>query len=143
MVTLINQLEEELQKLFNSRNDEYSETIVKQKYKTIPEGYFPRVIIEEIQNREIESRSTSLGERTTALGYQINCYSRDMKNYEAVESVRQMLEIIDNYLQPPRYMLHRIGDPAIYPFISDITIMTGAVRYNCVYDYDTNLIYKS
>lgn len=143
MVTLINQLETELQELFASRDDEFKNVVVKQIYKELPKGKYPKVIIEEIQNSEVTSRTTTLGERTTALGYQITVYSRDMQDYIAIDSVREMLNIIDDYLQIPRYNMQRIGSPAIIPYISDATIMTGAIRYNCVYDKETNLIYRS
>lgn len=143
MVTLINQLETELQELFASRDDEFKNVVVKQIYKELPKGKYPKVIIEEIQNSEVTSRTTTLGERTTALGYQITVYSRDMQDYIAIDSVREILNIIDDYLQIPRYNMQRIGSPAIIPYISDNTIMTGAIRYNCVYDKETNLIYRS
>ena len=143
MVTLINQLESELQELFASRDDEFKNVVVKQIYKELPKGKYPKVIIEEIQNSEVTSRTTTLGERTTALGYQITVYSRDMQDYIAIDSVREILNIIDDYLQIPRYNMQRIGSPAIIPYISDTTIMTGAIRYNCVYDKETNLIYRS
>ena len=143
MVTLINQLETELQELFANRDDEFKNVVVKQQYKELPKGKYPKVIIEEIQNSEVASRTTTQGERTTALGYQITVYSRDMQDYIAIDSVREMLNIIDDYLQIPRYNMQRIGSPAIIPYINDPTIMTGAIRYNCVYDKDTNLIYRN
>lgn len=142
MVTLIKQLVEEIQELFASREDEYKDVLVKEKYKELPKGKYPKVIIEEIQNSEVESRSTTQGERTIALGYQITVYSRDMNEYDAIDSVRFMLGIIDDYLQPPDYNMQRIGSTAVIPYISDSTIMTGINRYTCVYDKDTNLIYK-
>ncbi len=143
MITLINQLEEDLQRLFTNRDDEFKEVLVKQLYKEMPKGKYPKVIIEEIDNSEVESRTTTQGERTTALGYQITVYSRDMQNYDAIDSVRKILDIIDDYLQIPNYNMQRLGGPAIMPYISDITIMTGAIRYTCVYDKDTNLIYRN
>ena len=95
MVTLINQLESELQELFASRDDEFKNVVVKQIYKELPKGKYPKVIIEEIQNSEVTSRTTTLGERTTALGYQITVYSREMKDYIEIDSVREILNIID------------------------------------------------
>lgn len=143
MVTLINQLEEDIQSVFTEREDEFKDVLVKQKYKEMPKGKYPKVIIEEIQNSEVESRTTTQGERTTALGYQITAYSRDTQDYDAIDSVRKILNIIDDYLQIPNYNMQRVGSPAIMPYISDITIMTGAIRYTCVYDKDTNLIYRN
>ena len=143
MITLINQLENDIQNLFSSRTDEYKDTLVKQKYKDLPKGVFPKVILEEIDNSEVASRTTTQGERTTALGYQITVYSRDMETYDSIDSVRFMLDIIDEYLQPPTYNMQRVGTVAIMPYISDSTLMTGAQRYTCVYDKDTNLIYRN
>ena len=142
MINLTSQLEEELQQIFNNREDSYKDTIVKQKYKALPQGYYPKVIIEEIENSEVSSRSTTQGERTTMLGNQITVYSRDTEEYEAIESVKFMLDIIDDYMKE-EYNMQRIGSPAILPFISDETVMTGAVRYTCVYDYETNLLYRN
>lgn len=143
MVTLINQLEEDIQTLFSQRSDEFKNIVVKQKYKKLPKGKYPKVIIEEIRNNEVTSRSTTLGERTTALGYQFMVFSRDMQEYDAIDSVRAIINIIDDYLQIPNYNMQRIGTPAIIPYIQDSTIMTGTTRYNCVYDKETNLIYRN
>jgi hypothetical protein len=143
MVTIINQLEEYIQSIFANREDSYKDTIVKQKYKTIPQGYYPKVIIEEIENSEVSGRSTTQGERSTMLGYQITVYCRDTEEHEAIDAVRFILQLIDEALQPPNYNMQRIGSPAIIPFISDETVMTGALRYTCVYDYETNLLYRN
>lgn len=143
MVTLIKQLEEDIQAVFTEREDEFNKVLVKEKYKEMPKGKYPKVIIEEIQNSEVESRTTTQGERTTALGYQITAYSRDMQDYDAIDSVREILNIIDDYLQIPNYNMQRVGNPAIMPYINDNTIITGAIRYTCVYDKDTNLIYRN
>lgn len=143
MVTLIDQLEEDIQTLFSQRSDEFKNIVVKQKYKKMPKGKYPKVIIEEIRNNEVTSRSTTLGERTTALGYQFMVFSRDMQEYDAIDSVRAIINIIDDYLQIPNYNMQRIGTPAIIPYIQDSTIMTGTTRYNCVYDKETNLIYRN
>lgn len=143
MVTLIYQLKEDLQELFSSREDEFKNVIVKQEYEEMPKGKYPKVVIEEIDNSEIESRTTTQGERSTLLGYQITVFSRDMQDYIAIDSVRTILNIIDDYLQIPNYNMQRLGSPAIMPYIEDTTIMTGAIRYTCVYDKETNLIYRS
>ena len=143
MITLINQLESELQELFASREDEFQNVVVKQQYKDLPKGKYPKVIIEEIDNSEVETRTTTQGEKTTLLAYQFTVYSREMQEYAAVDSVRKMLDIIDDYLQIPRYNVQRLGSPAIMPYISDATIMTGSTRYSCVYDKETNLIYRN
>lgn len=143
MISLLDQLETELQELFANREDEFKNVVVKQQYKEVPKGKYPKVIIEEIENSEVASRTTTLGERTIALGYQITAYSRDMQDYDAIDSIKKILDIIYDYIQIPRYNMERVGTPAIMPYISDATIMTGILRYNCVYDKETNLIYRS
>ncbi len=142
MITLIPQLKSELNTLFSSRADDYKNTIIKEAYETMPKGQYPKVTIEEIRNSEIESRSTTKGERTTFLAYQIVSYSRDTSDYDYVSSVRFMTEIIDDYLKS-KYPFKRIVKNVIKPYILDSTVMTSTIRYECVYDYETNLIYKN
>lgn len=143
IVTLLPQIVEDLQTAFTNQTGFLKDTIVKEKYKELPKIKYPYVIVEEILNNEIASRSTTQGERTTALGYQITAYSRDTEDYDKSDSVKLMLDVIYDTLKLPNYNMQRVGTPAIAPYISDATVMTGALRYNCVYDYDTNLIYKS
>ena len=143
IVTLLPQIVEDLQTAFNNQTGFLKDTIVKEKYKELPKIKYPYVIVEEILNNEIPSRSTTQGERTTALGYQITSYCRDTQDYDKNDAIKLMLDVIFDTLKLPNYNMQRVGTPAIMPFISDSTVMTGALRYNCVYDYDTNLIYKS
>lgn len=142
-MTLINQLCEDLQEMFKNQESEYNKVLVKEQYKTFPKGYFPKVIIQEIQNSEVVRRSTTKGERTTQLGYQITVYARDNEEFDNIDNVRNIISLIENYLKPPKYNMQRVGTSAYYPYMSDPTIMTGVLRYNCVYDYETNLIYKN
>ena len=78
---------------------------------------------------------------TTQLGYQITTYSRDTEEYDAVDSVKFMMDIVNDYLQS-KYLMRRLGDRVIVPYITDNTIMTCTQRYTCVYDKETNLIYE-
>lgn len=143
MITLINQLIDDIQTAFSSRTDSYASTLVKEQYKEMPKTTYPLVLVQEIQNNEILSRSTTEGERSTALGYQFMVLSRETDEYDSIDSVRFMLNIIDEVLTPPAYNIQRVGSPAIIPYISDNTIMTGTQRYTCVYDKETNLIYRN
>lgn len=142
MISLTNQIVDGLQEAFSSRNDEYKDTIVKEAYKDLPKGQYPKIIIEEINNSEVFSRSTSAGERTTNLAYQITVYSRDMETYDYIDSVKFMMDIVDEYIAD-NIAMRRLGDLAIKPYITDKTIMTCSQRYSCVYDKDMQLIYKS
>ena len=141
-MTLINQLEEQLKELFSNREDSYKDTIVKQAYKNLPKAKYPMVTIEEIDNSEVESRTTANGEQTTLLTYQIVCYSRDTEEYEYVESARFMANIINDYIMS-NYKMRRLGSPVSVPYITDNTVMSCIQRYSCVYDKETNLIYKN
>ena len=140
MITLIEQLVQKLQEYFSNRTDSYKNTFVKEIYKPLPKGAYPKVTIQEIDNSEVINRTTSEGERTSTLAYQIICYSRDTEEYDYIDSVRFMGTLIDNFLSE-NYKMQRLGSPALQPYISDKTIMTYTIRYSCVYDKETNLIY--
>lgn len=140
MTTIIDDIEEKLQNYFSERTDSYKDTLIKEIYKPLPKGTYPKITIQEIENDEIISRSTSEGEKTTGLGYQIICYSRDMEEHDYIDSVRFMLELVDDCISS-NYKMQRMGSTIIQPYITDKTIMTGIIRYSCVYDKETNLIY--
>lgn len=142
MISLIDQIIEGISGEFENRNDSYNGIIVKEAYKELPKGNYPKIIVEEIKNSEVFYRTTSQGERTTALGYQITAYSRDTEEYDCVESVKYMMNIVDDYISQ-NIAMRRAGDRIIKPYITDDTIMTCIQRYECVYDKDMNLIYKS
>ena len=140
MITLINQLTEGLQEFFSAREDSYKNTLVKEIYQPLPKGTYPKITIQEIDNSEEINRSTAEGEKTTALAYQIMCYSRDTEEYNYVDSVRFMADLVNQYISE-NYKMQRLGSPVLQPYISDKTIMTYTQRYSCVYDKETNLIY--
>ena len=142
MISLTEQLITQLREVFSAREDTYKNTIIKEAYKDLPKGTYPKIIIEEIDNSEVFSRSTNQGERTTALSYQIVVYSRDTEEYDYVDSVKFMMDIIDDFIAQ-NYAMRRLGSRAIKPYITDDTIMTCTQRYSCVYDKDMQLIYKN
>lgn len=142
-MTLLPQLIEQLQEVFDSRIDSYKDTLIKEKYKPLPKGKYPRIIIEETVNEEVENRSTAAGERTVALTYTFTCYSRDMEENDYVDSVKFLANEIEKFIADNYKPMTRLGDPVNIPFISDRTVMTRVLRFSCVYDYETNLIYKN
>ena len=142
MITLLPQIVQGLGDTFASRNDTYQETIVKESYKSLPKGAYPRVVVQEITNSEVLDRSTREGEQTTLLSYQITVYTRDTEEFDYVDSARFMASIVDDYMMQ-EYKMQRVGDMVIQPYISDNTVMTCTQRYTCVYDKETNLIYKN
>lgn len=141
-MTLINQLIDDFKTLFENREDTYKNTIIKEAYKSLPKNKYPMITIQEIDNSEVTSRTTANGEQTTLLTYQIVCYSRDTEEYEYVESARFMGEIIKDFIDQ-NYKMIRVGSPALIPYIQDNTIMTYTQRFSCVYDKETNLLYKN
>ena len=140
MISLINDLVNGLQTFFSTRTDSYKDTIVKEIYKPLPKGTYPKITIQEIDNNEIITRSTAEGERTTGLAYQIICYSRDTEEYDYIDSVRFMASLVDEYISS-NYKMQRLTTPVIQPYLTDKTIMTYTLRYSCVYDKETSLIY--
>ena len=142
MVSLLNQLKEELTELFANRQDSYNKTIVKKAYEPLPKGQYPRVIISELSNNSVMNRETSDGERTTLLGYQFAVYTRDTEEYEATASADFMISIIDDYIQE-HYKMSRISVTGVQPYIIDSTVMSNVSRYTCVYDKETQLIYTN
>lgn len=143
MVTLIPQLKADIKQAFENLNNSFKNTTVKDAYEELPKEQYPLVVIHEINNAEIASRSTTQGERTTDLGYQFDVLTRATEEYTAKQGANYMLDIIQETLTPPNYMMLRGARTPIIPDIRDNTIMTGNARYNCVYDYETNLIYKN
>lgn len=143
MVTLIPQLKEDFQTLFSEREDALKETTVKDAYEVLPKEKYPLIVIEEIENTENVSGSTTQGERRTNLGYNIQALARDTEEYTAKQAAKLMLDIVAEYLQPPEYNLFRGARTPILPDNRDNTIMYGTQTYSGVYDKDTNLIYKN
>ena len=140
MISLTEQIKNGLIDFFSNRDDEYKDTIIKEVYKSLPKGTYPKITIEEINNNEQINRSTAEGERTTLLTYQIMCYSRDMNEYDYIDSVKFMANLVNEYISE-NYKMQRLGNLVVQPYITDKTIMTCTLRYSCVYDKDTNLIY--
>lgn len=142
MVSLTKQIIDGLKETFRTREDEFNRVIVKEIYQPMPKGKYPKVTVEEIDNDEIVERTTTTGERTTLLSYQIVCYSRDMKPYNLVDSAKKIAEIVDDYMSENFKMKRITSNNNLKPFIYDPTVMTYTIRYSCIYDKETNLIYK-
>lgn len=141
-MTLINQIIDGLNEEISQRNDEFNNTIVKEIYKPLPKGTYPKIVVQEIVNNEVLSRSTSEGEKTTLLSYQFMCYARDMEGYDYIDAVKVLANIVETYIAN-NYKMQRLGNPVVQPYITDSTVMTSTLRFSCVYDYETNLIYKN
>ena len=82
-------------------------------------------------------------ERVTNLGYQFTINAEQTADKTAIQNVRAMAKIIDNYMKQPKYRcLRRIGALVIVPTQGDDNVLQGHLRYNCHLFKDTNTIYR-
>ena len=138
---LIYQLVEDLQALFGS-NDEYSDMLVKEKYEIYPKITYPATTIEEIENED-NDRYFDETERVSNLGYQFAIYAEQSESKTAVQNVRSIAKIIDDYMKGPRYRcFRRLGSLAMAPHPNDNNVMIGYLRYECALRTDINTIYR-
>ena len=138
---LIYQLVEDLQSLFSS-NDEYSDMLVKEKYEIYPKITYPATTIEEIENED-NDRYFDETERVSNLGYQFAIYAEQSESKTAVQNVRSIAKIIDDYMKGPRYRcFRRLGSLAMAPHPNDNNVMIGYLRYECALRTDINTIYR-
>lgn len=141
METLITQLVEDVQTEFNN-NVEYSNTIVKEIYERYPKISYPGITIEEIENEDVKEYFDET-ERVSNLTYQFAIYSEQTTNKTAIQNVRTMFGILDNYLKGPKYRcLRRLGTISIVPSAEDDNVMVGYIRYECCLELNTNTIYR-
>lgn len=139
--TLINQLKDDTKDLFVNSLD-YPTMLVKEAYEVYPKITYPAVTIEEIQNED-NSRYYDETERVSDMGYQFAIYSEQTLDKTAVQNVRAIAKIIDNYLKGPKYRcLRRLGSLAITPHPKDNNVIIGYLRYECSLELDTNTIYR-
>ena len=141
MVTLINQLKDDLKNFFTTQK-QYEKILVKEKYEKYPKISYPAITIEEIQNEDNEQFFDET-ERVSNLGYQFAIYSEQSSDKTAVQNVRELANMLDTYLKEPRYRcLRRLGSLAIAPLPSDDNVIVGYLRYECSVEINTNTIYR-
>jgi hypothetical protein len=141
MVTLIKQLKTDVKEHFNTV-EEYKDIIVKEQYEKYPKISYPGITLEELENED-NSLFFDETERVSNLGYQFTIHAEQSIDKTAVENVREIATILDNYLKGPRYRcLRRMGSLAIAPSPSDENVMLGYLRYECSVEIDTNTIYR-
>lgn len=141
MVTLINQLIEDIQTEFKASNS-YSDLMVKEIYEIYPKISYPAITIEEITNEDNQQFFDET-ERVTNLAYQFTIHAEQSINKTAIQNVREIANILDTYFKGPRYRcLRRIGPLAIAPMPTDKNVMLGYLRYDCCVEKDTNTIYR-
>ena len=141
MVTLINQLKDDLKEFFPTQ-EKYNNILIKEKFEKYPKISYPAITIEEIENED-NSRFFDETERVSDLGYQFNIYSEQSLDKTAIQNVREIANILDTYLKGPKYRcMRRLGSPVIAPLPSDDNVMVGYLRYECSVQVDTNTIYR-
>lgn len=138
---LLEQLLDDITNLFKN-NTEYSNMVVKEIYDIFPDISYPLTTIQEIENSD-NARFFDETERVTNLTYQFTINAEQTLNKTAIQNVREIAKIIDNYLKGPKYRcLRRIGALIIVPTSGDDNVMQGHLRYNCCLEKDTNTIYR-
>ena len=141
MVTIINQLKTDIKEHFDTI-DEYDNIIVKEQYEKYPKISYPGITIEELENED-NSLFFDETERVSNLGYQFTIHAEQYVDKTAVQNVREIANILDNYLIWPRYRcLRRIGSLTIIPSPSDENVILGYLRYECSVEINTNTIYR-
>jgi hypothetical protein len=141
MVTLVNQLKDDLKEYFATQS-EYSDILIKEKYEKYPKISYPAITIEEIENED-NNQFFDETERVSNLGYQFAIYSEQSLNKTAIQNVREVADILDTYLKGPRYRcLRRMGSMALVPLPSDENVIIGYLRYECSVEINTNTIYR-
>jgi hypothetical protein len=139
--TLLYQIIEDVRDLF-STNVEYSNILVKEKYEIYPKITYPGITVEEIQNED-NNKFFDETERVSNMGYQFAIYSEQSETKTAVQNVRSIAKVLDDYLKGPRYRcLRRLGSLVMIPQPNDNNVMIGYLRYECSLELDTNTIYR-
>ena len=141
MVTLVNQLKDDLKNYFLTVNG-YTDILIKEKYEKYPKISYPAITIDEIGNED-DNKYFDETERVSNLTYQFAIYSEQSLDKTAVQNVREIAGILDAYLKGPEYRcLRRTGSLAIVPLQSDSNVIVGYLRYECSVEIDTNTIYR-
>lgn len=135
------QLVADITELFDN-NSEYPDMLVKEKYERYPEITYPAITIEEIQNED-NKRFFDETERVSDMGYQFAIYAEQSEQKTAVQNVRAIAKIVDDYMKGPRYRcFRRLGSLAMAPHPNDNNIIIGYLRYECSLELYTNTIYR-
>lgn len=141
MITLVSQLKTDVKEYFSSI-DKYKNILVKELYEKYPKISYPGITIEELENED-NDRFFDETERVSNLGYQFAIHAEQTIDKTAVQNVREIADLLDQYLKGPRYRcLRRMGSLAIAPSRNDENVMVGYLRYECSVEINTNTIYR-
>ena len=140
--TLTTQLINDYQELF-SNTENYADMLVKEQYERYPSIRYPMITVGEIANENVNKYWDGDKENVSYLAYQIGIYSEETEDLTAIENVKKLANIIDNYMQGERYKcLRRIGNLSLMPLATDDNVIVGYLRYECNLDINTNTIYR-
>ena len=116
--------------------------LVKEIYEENPSIRYPMITIEEIDNSENIEFTDNIGENISNSGYQINCYSKNIKTMQATEAARTIgFKVNDVFMN--QYKMARIGQPVLLPMNTDKNVMVYTLRYECAFSLNENRIYKN
>lgn len=139
--TLIYQLVNDIKELFTNHAI-YPTMMVKEKYEIYPKITYPAITIEEIENEDNE-RFFDETERVSNMGYQFAICAEQTTDKTAVQNVREIAKIVDEYMKGTRYRcFRRLGSLAMTPHPNDNNIIIGYLRYECSLELDTGTIYR-
>lgn len=137
------QNDDEIKKIDETYNGEYSDMLVKKTYEIYPKVSYPMTTLQEISNDPVDRFWDGDKDNVVYLAYQIGINAIQSENYTAYENVERIANIIDGYMKQDRYKcLKRFGNLPIIPLRTDQNVMTGYLRYECHLDLNTNTIYR-
>ena len=142
MKTLTNQLINDYKTLF-SGIEGYADIVVKEQYEVYPKIKYPMITVDEIYNENVDKFFDGTRENVSYLAYQIGIYAEETEELTAIEHVKYLADIIDDYMKGERYKcLRRVGNLTKMPLATDNNVIVGYLRYECHLDINNNIIYR-
>lgn len=142
METLTTQLKNDYKTLFANTED-YTDMLVKEQYEAYPKISYPMVTIEELSNENVDRFWDGDKDNVSYLAYQIGIYAEQNETLTAMENVKNIADIIDDYMKGERYKcLRRVGSLTRMPLATDNNVIVGYLRYECYLDIENNIIYR-
>ena len=101
------------------------------------------VTIEEISNESVDRFWDGTKDNVSYLAYQIGIYSEQTEDLTAMQNVKAIADIIDDFMKGEQYKcLRRIGNLVRMPLATDNNVIVGYLRYECYLDINNNIIYR-
>lgn len=139
--TLLDQLRDDLQDLFNNDTD-YPDLVVKLAYEGDEDISYPYIVIEELSNTDVE-RFYDGSEHVIDVGYQFTIFAEQTTDKDAITNVRMIIDKIKQYMRGKRYhALHRVGSSPDAALPGDSNVRIGYMRYSGRINIDENIIYR-